>query len=45
MSKVLFFDRIFRRILKNFSWLLGGQILIAIANFGYLSLTAHNLGS
>ncbi len=44
MSKVLSIDRIFRRILKNFSWLLGGQILIAIANFGYLSLTAHSLG-
>ncbi len=44
MSKVSFADHIFQRILKNFSWLLGGQVFIAIANFGYLSLTAHSLG-
>ncbi len=44
MIKGLFADGIFRRILKNFSWLLIGQIFTAIANFGYLSLTAHRLG-
>lgn len=44
MIKGLFTDGIFRRILKNFSWLLIGQIFTAIANFGYLSLTAHSLG-
>ena len=43
-SKVLFADRIFRRILKNFSWLLGGQVFMAVANLGYLSLIAHSLG-
>lgn len=44
MIKGLFSDGIFRRILKNFSWLLIGQIFVAIANLGYLSLTAHTLG-
>ncbi|MGB2924982.1 MAG: oligosaccharide flippase family protein [Limnothrix sp.] len=44
MFKSFFADGIFRRILKNFSWLLLGQIFTAIANFGYLSLTAHSLG-
>jgi O-antigen/teichoic acid export membrane protein len=44
MIKGLFADGIFRRILKNFSWLLLGQIFTAIANFAYLSLTAHSLG-
>ncbi|MEM9217063.1 MAG: oligosaccharide flippase family protein [Cyanobacteria bacterium P01_F01_bin.150] len=43
-SKVFPADDIFQRILKHFSWLLGGQVFIAIANFGYLSLTAHSLG-
>ncbi|MBV5259922.1 oligosaccharide flippase family protein [Synechococcus moorigangaii CMS01] len=44
MAKFFLADRILRRILKNFSWLLCGQILTAIANFAYLSLTAHALG-
>ena len=44
MIKGLFADGIFRRILKNFSWLLIGQIFTAIANLGYLSLTTHTLG-
>ncbi len=44
MTKLFLADRILRKILKNFSWLLCGQIFTAIANFGYLSLTAHALG-
>ncbi|WP_051352924.1 lipopolysaccharide biosynthesis protein [Picosynechococcus sp. NKBG15041c] len=44
MTKFFWADRILRKILKNFSWLLCGQVLMAIANFGYLSLTAHALG-
>ncbi|WP_088239505.1 lipopolysaccharide biosynthesis protein [Calothrix rhizosoleniae] len=44
MSQRWFADRIFHRILKNFSWLLAAQVFIVIANFGYLSLTAHSLG-
>ncbi|MEB3224708.1 MAG: oligosaccharide flippase family protein [Synechococcus sp.] len=44
MAKFFWADRILRKILKNFSWLLCGQILTAIANFAYLSLTAHALG-
>ncbi|ANV84456.1 polysaccharide biosynthesis protein [Picosynechococcus sp. PCC 7003] len=44
MAKLFLADRILRKILKNFSWLLCGQILTAIANFAYLSLTAHTLG-
>lgn len=43
-SKVFSADYVVRRILKHFSWLLGGQVFIAIANFGYLGLTAHSLG-
>ncbi len=44
MAKFFWADRILRKILKNFSWLLCGQIFTAIINFCYLSLTAHALG-
>lgn len=38
-------DRIFRRMLKNISWLLLGRVITGLAGLVYLSLITHHLGA
>ncbi|MBD2667285.1 oligosaccharide flippase family protein [Richelia sinica FACHB-800] len=44
MKKALANNLLFRKILKNTSWLLGGRVMTGLSSLLYLSLATHNLG-